>query len=260
MMTIRDNCEPRVLKRPDDYSTLSRKWRESANAQNWTLKTLQYSPGNELIYVENHSSTENNPAVYISAGIHGDEPAAPAGLLHWFQIHSYRWKNIPIIIFPCLNPEGYDLGIRTNLDGVDLNRQFAEGSVALVSALKKKIQSHPILYAITLHEDCGANGIYLYAIARKSLPLEKHLRNIPTILPVSKDSEIDGLLSKSGVITLSPEITYFTDMPEIRFIANQHPDSSAVVFETPTNYSFNDRQLAHSEFLTDFFCLQFRNG
>ncbi len=61
--------------------------------------------------------------VSISAGAHGDEPAAPAALYALVRdrlldpAFSYR-------LWPCFNPTGFGAGTRTNVDGADVNRKL----------------------------------------------------------------------------------------------------------------------------------------
>src|SRR5437016_4571941 len=61
--------------------------------------------------------------VYISAGIHGDEPAGPLAVLQLLQEN--RWPtHVDVWLCPCLNPTGFPLNSRENAHGLDLNRQY----------------------------------------------------------------------------------------------------------------------------------------
>ncbi len=63
--------------------------------------------------------------VYVSAGIHGDEPAGPLALLQLVQEN--RWPaNVDVWLCPCLNPTGFPLNQRENYQGLDLNRQYLQ--------------------------------------------------------------------------------------------------------------------------------------
>jgi len=63
--------------------------------------------------------------VLISAGVHGEEPAGVYTLLRFLEndIHDFL-GNYRFLIFPCINPFGFEHGYRFNPDGVDVNRQF----------------------------------------------------------------------------------------------------------------------------------------
>ena len=67
----------------------------------------------ELLGNENHKKT------LVIGVFHGDEPQGQ------FLIDNYLKKNDSSLLFiPCLNPDGMQLGQRTNANGVDLNRNF----------------------------------------------------------------------------------------------------------------------------------------
>ena len=52
--------------------------------------------------------------IYISAGIHGDEPAGPLTALKLLRGNNWP-ENAEIFLLPCLNPVGFTLNSRTNL-------------------------------------------------------------------------------------------------------------------------------------------------
>src|SRR5690625_2477570 len=61
-------------------------------------------------------------SIYVSAGIHGDEPAGPLAVLELLRTglpHDLSWT-----ICPVLNPTGLEKGTRENFAGVDLNRDY----------------------------------------------------------------------------------------------------------------------------------------
>jgi hypothetical protein len=67
--------------------------------------------------------TETSRRIYISAGIHGDEPASPLAALRLLQEN--RWPaNVETFLVPCLNPVGFTLNQRENGEGIDLNRDY----------------------------------------------------------------------------------------------------------------------------------------
>ncbi|KXU37513.1 hypothetical protein AXK12_01645 [Cephaloticoccus capnophilus] len=110
------------------------------------------------------------PKIYLSAGVHGDEPAGPLALLellaegffddraHWF-------------ICPVLNPLGFVKGTRENADGIDLNRDYLACHSAEVRAHIAWLQSQPPFdLTFCLHEDWESTGFYLYEHNPKGRP------------------------------------------------------------------------------------------
>ncbi len=61
--------------------------------------------------------------IYISTGIHGDEPAGPLAALRLIQENHWP-ENAEIFLLPCLNPIGFTLNRRENANGIDLNRDY----------------------------------------------------------------------------------------------------------------------------------------
>src|SRR5262249_36383511 len=91
--------------------------------------------------------------IYISTGIHGDEPAGPLAALKLIQEN--RWPaNAEIFLLPCLNPIGFTRNTRENSEGIDLNRDYrhskAPETLAHITWLKRQPKFD--LY-LCLHED-----------------------------------------------------------------------------------------------------------
>jgi murein peptide amidase A len=103
-----------------------------------------------------------SPAIHISAGVHGDEPAGVLALLAIAEANAldarYAYR-----LWPCTNPTGFDAGTRESGDGVDINRTFGRGgsspeSKAIVTANRDR----KFLMALDLHEDDEAVLSYGY--------------------------------------------------------------------------------------------------
>ncbi|MFK0571399.1 DUF2817 domain-containing protein [Endozoicomonas sp.] len=61
---------------------------------------------------------------YLIAGTHGDEPEGIYVLeqiMHWLKNNE---ADLPMVIIPVLNPDGYAAETRVNANGVDLNRNL----------------------------------------------------------------------------------------------------------------------------------------
>ena len=65
--------------------------------------------------------------LYLLAGTHGDEVEGVYvlnKLFEWLK-EEHSLKDLPIVVIPILNPDGYRAGTRVNSHAVDLNRNYA---------------------------------------------------------------------------------------------------------------------------------------
>lgn len=125
----------------------------------------------------------DGPLVYLSAGIHGDEPAGPLALLELlrsdFFCHTNHW-----IICPALNPDGLVAHTRENADGIDLNRDYftRESQEADKHAAWLDTIGVPALF-VSLHEDWETSGFYLYELNLTGGPTTHAYRIIEAVKP-----------------------------------------------------------------------------
>src|SRR5580658_1412778 len=68
-------------------------------------------------------TTGRKPRIYLSAGIHGDEPAPPLALLSMIESGDFD-ARATWFLCPLLNPDGFVTGVRENASGIDLNRDY----------------------------------------------------------------------------------------------------------------------------------------
>src|ERR1041385_9256401 len=97
---------------------------DAAREHGWTSETFFESAGFKLFALRRPSRLAPHASrVYLSAGIHGDEPAGPLAALQ--LLRENRWpENLDLWFCPCLNPAGLALNCRENAKGIDLNRQY----------------------------------------------------------------------------------------------------------------------------------------
>lgn len=82
------------------------------------LKTVQTKNNNNIELI----GKENNNNILIIGVVHGDEPQGEYLIKTYLEKNSQK-ENLPLFV-PCLNPDGKQLGTRTNANQVDLNRNF----------------------------------------------------------------------------------------------------------------------------------------
>lgn len=138
-------------------------------------------------------SQRRGPSIYVSAGIHGDEPAGPMAVTRlleqspaWFRRHSW-------VIFPCLNPWGYERGVRRNARNLDLNRLWRDRREPEIRAVRRAIHAKRFEMAYLMHEDYDARGFYLYELTpERESQGAKLVRAVGAILPVEPRRLIEG--------------------------------------------------------------------
>ncbi len=89
------------------------------------LKSGSSVEDSEIVAFKN--DFKGNKYLYLMAGVHGDEVEGVfvlQKLFEWLKTVEENQINIPIIVIPILNVDGYKHGIRQNAHGVDLNRNL----------------------------------------------------------------------------------------------------------------------------------------
>jgi|ERR1700730_2127466 protein MpaA len=154
------DSEP-ISSSPHDYTFLIERWQNLAQVAE--LKMQVYATAENFdLFCFRSPALESNGGIYLSAGIHGDEVGATEGLYRWACLYASRLRELPLIIFPCLNPYGLLYNQRTDSDNRDLNRYYHLDQLPQIQAQKEVIKAHAFRLAVCLHEDYDARGVYLY--------------------------------------------------------------------------------------------------
>lgn len=229
-----------------DFPGFQRVFRETAEAAGFTATLLADLEAGPLLAWERPG---NGPHVYLSAGIHGDEPAGPLALLgllrDGFFTDEFHWS-----LCPALNPSGLVRGSRENDEAIDLNRDYWLRSTREIKAHAAWIDKmrKPHLF-VSLHEDWETRGFYFYEInlgkddpgrARSILSAVKSWFN-PEPGP-----EIDGHeVRESGWIYHAAEPDLPEGWPEAIYLAKTGCPVS-FTFETPSHAPLEQRVAAHT--------------
>ncbi len=101
----------------------------AATAHAWRIEEIPVGEELSLLALTRpatHPQAGHRPSalrVYISAGIHGDEPAGPLAMRQ--LLHENTWPaELDLTVLPCLNPAGFLVNRRENPQGLDLNREY----------------------------------------------------------------------------------------------------------------------------------------
>jgi murein peptide amidase A len=151
---------------------------------------------------------QSAPVVFLSGGMHGEEPAGVEGVLQWLERHDWaRWR-VNWFVLPCINPYGWERNQRTNAQRRDINRQFRHSSAAPEAELiKGLVKNKEFLFSMEFHEDVDAAGYYLYELRREPPFVgEKILRGVGKVIHINPDRIIDGRAATGrGLIRRQPD-------------------------------------------------------
>jgi hypothetical protein len=236
-----------------DALALARRWEFIARSAGCTLRTAALVDGYPILVVTT-PALAHAPGVYLSAGIHGDEPAGPAALVSWAETLGRDLAQLPALIFPCLNPAGLVANTRHDAAGLDLNRSFQRLRHPVIRAVRAAAAPHQFLAAAMLHEDYDATGHYAYELIGPRPPWSPRVVEAgETVMQRDHRTRIDGHRARNGVIRrkFRPELFEEIGLPEaVWFHREHHPRS--LTLETPSEAAIETRIHAHLAMLGTF--------
>jgi hypothetical protein len=165
------------------------------------------------------------PRIYVSTGMHGDEPAPPLALLRLVEAGFFD-DRCTWFLCPLLNPTGFALHTRENFGRVDLNRDYKSLVAAEVLAHVAWLRLQPRFdLVICGHEDWESQGFYLY-----ELNLGGHPTLAPAMIaaakahgPIESAAVIDGRPSaEPGIIRPVSDPLLRDTWPEALYLAYKH--------------------------------------
>jgi murein peptide amidase A len=227
------------------WPTFLAEFSRAASRQGFSAEILLETEDGPIIAWEREGE---KPPIYLSAGIHGDEPAGPLAALRLMEEGVFPMGR-HCMICPALNPGGLVLRTRENRRGADLNRDYVHRSSPETAAHTRWLSSRPVpgLF-VSLHEDWETHGFYFYEInlgeddARRASDL---LCAVSPHFPAEPGPEIDGHAVRSpGWIFHRAEADLPDLWPEAIWLAKRGCPLS-FTFETPSRASLADRVAAH---------------
>jgi len=235
--------------RSHDYPFLMKRWRAAVRGRGLRVNLYGELDGYSVYYIETRKPDEKNPWVYLSAGIHGDEPGATEGLLRWFESADPGVQDINLLIFPCLNPWGLVNNSRADRNGADLNRAYHDTAIPATAAHLEVLSDRRFDLAITLHEDYDAAGIYLYEV-QICRPFwgESLLDAASAYLPLETRKRIEGRGCRNGIIRPRVDPESIPLRPEALHLAFAHA-RRVFTIETPSELDIRQRTKAQAAVL-----------
>lgn len=180
--------------------------------------------------------------IYISTGIHGDEPAGPLAALRLLTANQWP-DNAEIVLLPCLNPIGFAGNKRENPQGIDLNRDYLHLQTPEIRAHVSWLEKQAAFdVCICLHEDWESHGFYVYELNPNHKPslAEAMVASVALVCPIDHSGIIEGREAHGGIIrpTLDPRTRPL--WPE-SFWLLQHKTRLSYTLEAPSDFPLDVR-------------------
>ncbi len=202
-------------------------------------------PSGENKSVRRRARVGQRPRVYLSTGIHGDEPAGPLAVRQLLQENAWPGE-LDLFLCPCLNPAGFRQNRRENPEGLDLNRQYlhpvARETLAHIEWLKAQ---PPFDLTLCLHEDWESHGFYVYELNPDQRPslAEAMVARVAEVCPVDASELIEGRPARNGIIRPSFDLRSRPQWPEAFFLLTCKTRLSYTL-EAPSDFPLSARVAA----------------
>ena len=213
----------------------------SAKKAGWNEEAIT-CPDSRRLSVLHRTFANARGNIYLSAGIHGDEPAGPLALQQ--LIEEDRWPDrFNYWVLPCLNPVGFERNTREGEQGIDLNRDYLNPKTPTVQGHIQWLTHQPTFdLALLLHEDWEANGFYLYELNPDRHPsvAEEMIAAVRSVCPIEHAEEVDGRPAEGGMIRFLGNIPERSEWPEALHLI-YHKTRLNYTLEGPSDYPLEIR-------------------
>ena len=229
-----------------DIQSVLQQIKVSAGNHGWKRDSITIPSGAELVaYRKGNPRAEKR--VYLSTGIHGDEPAGPLSILKLLRENHWP-EHIGIWLCPCINLTGFPLNTRENAAGIDLNRDYRHFKSDETRAHASWLKEQPSFdIAVCLHEDWEANGFYLYELNPDGRPslAEKIIDSVSSVCPIESGDKVDGWDHNNGIIRPAVNPDERPLWPESLFLLTTKT-RQAYTLESPSDFPIETRVAAQS--------------
>ncbi len=225
-----------------DPPALAARFATAAGAARMRLEPFGEAGGCPLLALTKRTPGPQ-PRIYLSAGIHGDEPAPPLALLAMIEAGVFD-ERATWFLCPLLNPAGFIGGTRENAGGLDLNRDYKDLRSAEIAAHAAWLRRQPNFdLSLCLHEDWESTGFYLYELnptARVSLA-DAMIAAVTPFCRIDQAAEIDGRpVAAPGIIRPVSDPLMRENWPEAIYLRAHHTTLSYTL-ETPSAFPLAQR-------------------
>ena len=219
----------------------------AAKANGWSIEEIPV-PKKPSLYSFSRSPLRNTQyasRIYISTGIHGDEPAGPLAVRQLLQANEWP-ENASLFVIPCLNPTGLRLNRRENDQGVDLNREYLNTNAPETLAHIGWLSRQPFFdVCLCLHEDWESDGFYVYELNPENRPsLAEHVvAQVAEVCPIDLSEVIEGRPAEKGIIRPSIDPRSRPQWPEAFYLLSNKTRLSYTL-EAPSDFPLPTRVAA----------------
>ncbi len=180
--------------------------------------------------------------VYLSTGIHGDEPAGPLAMQRLVEANTWP-PDTELWMLPCLNPTGFPLNCRENAPGLDLNRDYRHMASPEIRCHVAWLERQPMFdVTFCLHEDWESPGFYVYELNPDNQPcLAPYIvEAVARVCPIDRSELIEGRAASGGIIrpTLDPNTR--PQWPEAFWLL-QNKTRLSYTLEAPSDFPLETR-------------------
>jgi len=208
----------------------------------WEVESIPAHPGLDLLAIHRVANRPTARRLYLSAGIHGDEPAGPLAVKALLLENAFP-PQFEVWICPCLNPTGFTQNRRENLHGADLNRQYRQPHAREIIAHIAWLERQPRFdLCICLHEDWESHGFYLYELNPDGLPTmaEPIINAASRVCPIDLSDVIEGRQAQRGIIRPDLDPSTRPQWPEAFFLL-MHKTRLSYTLEAPSDFPLKVR-------------------
>ncbi len=218
----------------------------AAGEQGWIIEQMPVQGRPPLLAFSRAASVaQQNGAlrrVYVSTGIHGDEPAGPLAVRRLLQENAWP-EDLQLWLCPCLSPAGFIQNRRENPDGCDLNRDYLSVATPETKAHTAWLQRQPGFdLCLCLHEDWESNGFYVYELNPDNAPslAGAIVKAVAEVCRIDTSDLIEGRPARDGIIRPSVDPRSRPDWPEAFYLLT-YKTRLSYTLEAPSDFPLECR-------------------
>jgi murein peptide amidase A len=221
-----------------DIAAVLRDCVAAAQTYGWAIEQIHPAPTPILGFTRHATrGAHHRPRIYLSTGIHGDEPAGPLTVRQLLRQNAWP-AGLDLWLCPCLNPASFALNRRENREGLDLNRQYLAPEAGETLAHIAWLERQPGFdLCLCLHEDWESHGFYVYELNPDHQPslAEAMIARVAEVCPIAPSEVIEGRPARHGIIRPGIDPHTRPQWPEAFYLI-MHKARLSYTLEAPSDF------------------------